>query len=215
MKADLTVAPGSVDLTSIKEWIAGRQTLVIGSLHPAEFNLLLPVLRAQAGRGRAIILAPRNPALAEDWQQKLQSAGITSCRRSVGLTVSQLMLLDTMGELAAVYALAGVAFVGGSLVGDVGGHNPLEVIQQSVPLLMGPNCRNFADLVEELKAAEAMLGCDDAVATGIAIDRVLTDKDLAGKMVVNADRVLRENRGVLPATLQLVKDCLFSCRDGG
>ncbi|KAF1082790.1 MAG: 3-deoxy-D-manno-octulosonic acid transferase [Candidatus Rifleibacterium amylolyticum] len=208
MKADLTVAPGSVDLAAIKSWLAQRQTVVVGSLHPGEFNLLLPVFCAQIKQGRAVILAPRNPALAEAWQQQLESSGVACCRRSLGTTDAPLMLLDTMGELAAVYSLADAAFVGGSLVGDVGGHNPLEVIQQSVPLLMGPNCRNFADLVEELKAADAMLSCDDADAVSAAIERVLADKNLADAMIANASQVLAVNRGVLPATLQLVKECL-------
>jgi len=208
MKADLTVAPGSVDIVAIKSWLAQRQTVVIGSLHPGEFNLLQSVFCAQIKQGRAVILAPRNPALAKEWQQQLESAGVMCCRRSIGLTDAPLLLLDSMGELAAVYSLADAAFVGGSLVGDVGGHNPLEVIQQSVPLLMGPNCRNFADLVEELKAADAMLSCNDADAVAAAIDRVLADKDLAEAMIANADRVLAANRGALPATLQLVKECL-------
>lgn len=208
MKADLTVAPGSVDLTPIRSWLAGRKVVVVGSLHPGEFSLLLPEIRAQSDAGRAVILAPRNPALAEEWQESLRTAGVESCRRSIGLAASPVLLLDTMGELASVYALADVAFVGGSLVGDVGGHNPLEVIQQSVPLLMGPNCRNFADLVEELEAAEAMISCSDAPAVSKAIDLILTDASFASKMIESAARVLQANRGVLPATLQLVKDRL-------
>jgi 3-deoxy-D-manno-octulosonic-acid transferase len=208
MKADLTVAPGSVDLAVIKNWLAGRKSLILGSLHPAEFNLLLPVIRSQAAQGRSVILAPRNPALAEEWQQALRASGIESCRRTTGLIASPVMILDSMGELAAVYALADVAFVGGSLVGDVGGHNPLEVIQQSVPLLMGPNCRNFADVVEELKAAEGMISCEDATALEKAVDRVLAETALATSMVERAERVLAANRGVLNATLQLVKDRL-------
>jgi 3-deoxy-D-manno-octulosonic-acid transferase len=208
MKADLTVAPGSVDLAAVRNWLAGRKTVVFGSLHPGEFSLLQLVIRSQATSGRAVILAPRNPALAEEWRQTLSAAGVTSCRRSIGLEDSAVMILDTMGELAAVYALADVAFVGGSLTGDIGGHNPLEVIQQSVPLLMGPNCRNFSDLVEELRVAEAMLICSDAAAVEKSIDRVLADKNLAETMVANADKVLQANRGVLSATLQLVKDYL-------
>ncbi len=208
MKADLTVAPGSVDLTEIRNWLSGRKTVVIGSLHPGEFSLLLPVICAQVESGRAVILAPRNPALADDWQQALHSAGVNCCRRSLGLAAAPLLILDTMGELAAVYALAGVAFVGGSLVGDVGGHNPLEVIQQSVPLLMGRNCRNFADLVEELEAAEAMISCSDAAAVRQAIDRVLTDTVLAATMIERADEVWQASRGALEATLDLVRDRL-------
>lgn len=206
MKADLTIAPGSVDLTGFKAWQAGRQTVVIGSLHPGEFLLLQPVIRSLAASGRAVILAPRNPALAEEWQQTLQQQGVASCRRSLGFSASPLMILDSMGELAAVYALGDVALVGGSLVGDVGGHNPLEVIQQSVPLLMGPNCRNFADLVEELQKAEAMLVCNDCHALEQSVNLVLADSALAAAMVERANAILAANRGVLEKTLRLVEE---------
>jgi 3-deoxy-D-manno-octulosonic-acid transferase len=209
MKADLTVVPGSIDLSAIRAWIGERTTLVFGSLHPPEFRLLQSVIRAQAKRGHAIILAPRNPKFAEEWQRALTSAGITCCRRSVGLVAqTSVMLLDSMGELASLYELADSAFVGGSLVGDVGGHNPLEVIQQSVPLLMGPECRNFADLVDELKKSEAMQSCIDADAVALAIDRLLSDRAFARSMVERATRVLEANRGALANTLMMIKDCL-------
>ncbi|MBU1108719.1 MAG: hypothetical protein KKB51_18730 [Candidatus Riflebacteria bacterium] len=206
MKADLTVAPGSVDLNPFKNWFASRQAVVMGSLHPPEFKMLLPAIKSLAASGRALIVAPRNPAFAAEWQQILRGEGIETCLRSGNIVSSSVLLLDTMGELAAVYALATVALVGGSLVGDVGGHNPLEVIQQSVPLLMGPNCRNFADLVGELKKADAMICCGDCTEVENAINRLLDNSDLAAAMTSRANQVLAANKGALFRTLQLIKE---------
>ena len=60
------------------------------------------------------------------------------------------MLLDTIGELASVYSLAAVAFVGGSLV-PAGGHNPLEPAQFGVPIVMGPHYANFRAITDDLR----------------------------------------------------------------
>ena len=67
----------------------------------------------------------------------------------------QIVLLDTIGELASVYSLASVAFVGGSLV-PAGGHNPLEPAQFGVPIVMGSNYANFRAITEDLLAHQAL-----------------------------------------------------------
>src|SRR5437016_8046014 len=66
-----------------------------------------------------------------------------------------LLLLDTIGELAAIYALAHLAFVGGSLV-EHGGHNILEPAQFGVPVVIGPHYENFRDMVDLFRAADAI-----------------------------------------------------------
>jgi 3-deoxy-D-manno-octulosonic-acid transferase len=65
------------------------------------------------------------------------------------------VLLDSIGELASVYSLARVAFVGGSLI-PAGGHNPLEPAQFAVPIVMGPHYANFRAVVDELRAHDAI-----------------------------------------------------------
>ena len=68
---------------------------------------------------------------------------------------AKIVLLDTIGELASVYSLASVAFVGGSLV-PAGGHNPLEPAQFAVPIVMGPHYANFAAIVDSLRSHDAL-----------------------------------------------------------
>jgi 3-deoxy-D-manno-octulosonic-acid transferase len=76
-------------------------------------------------------------------------------RRSKPLNPGQIVLLDTIGELASVYSLASVAFVGGSLV-PAGGHNPLEPAQFGVPIVMGPHYANFRAITDDLLAHQAL-----------------------------------------------------------
>jgi 3-deoxy-D-manno-octulosonic-acid transferase len=66
------------------------------------------------------------------------------------------ILLDTIGDLAAVYELASVAFIGGSLMRK-GGHNPLEAARFGVPVVMGTSYENFRDVVERMRAANGIL----------------------------------------------------------
>jgi 3-deoxy-D-manno-octulosonic-acid transferase len=71
------------------------------------------------------------------------------------LVPGQIVLLDTIGELASIYSLASVAFVGGSLI-PAGGHNPLEPAQFAVPIVMGPHYFNFRAITEDLLAHQAL-----------------------------------------------------------
>ena len=84
------------------------------------------------------------------------------------LRPGQIVLLDTIGELASVYSLASVAFVGGSLV-PAGGHNPLEPAQFGIPIVMGPNYANFRAITEDLLAHQAL--------------RITTREDLAPTLI--------------------------------
>ena len=79
----------------------------------------------------------------------------TDRRAQAALKPGEIVLLDTIGELASVYSLAAVAFVGGSLV-PAGGHNPLEPAQFGVPIVMGPHYANFRAITDDLRAHQAL-----------------------------------------------------------
>lgn len=209
MKADLTPQQ-QIDTEAFKNWIGGRKCLVLGSLHPAEFAQLKPAMQMLAEHGTALIVAPRNPSLAPGWLGDLQAIDSTAKLRSQLSTTSRsrILLLDTMGELAGIYCLADAAFVGGSLDPAVGGHNPLEVMQQRVPLIMGPHCRNFADIVAQLQETGGIRIVDSCQGFADAADLLLGASPDAGLMVQSADAVLAENRGCLQRTLQVILDTI-------
>lgn len=207
MKADLTPA-AAASLEPFRNWLGQRRCLVLGSLHPSEFAVLQPALPHVAKSDTAVILAPRNPANCGLWLEKLKKAGIaTGLRSNIDAgAASDVLLLDSMGELASLYRLADVAFVGGSIDAAVGGHNPLEVMQQHVPLLMGPNCRNFADIVEQLKSAGGIEIIADANQLQNAVKRLLADRGLASARVAAADAVLAASRGCLQRTIKALSE---------
>ena len=76
------------------------------------------------------------------------------------IPLGTILVLDTVGDLASVYQAATVAFLGGSLV-PRGGHNPLEPARFGVPVVMGPSYENFREIVEGMRAADAIRILDD------------------------------------------------------
>ena len=91
----------------------------------------------------------------------------------------QVLLLDTVGDLAATYALADVAFVGGSLV-PRGGQNPLEAARFGVPVVMGPSFENFREIVELMRVTDAIRIVEPA-RLGAALIELLKDDDGMGE----------------------------------
>ena len=96
--------------------------------------------------------------------------------KAVPAGARQTVVLDTIGDLAAVYGVADVAFVGGSLVKS-GGHNPLEPARFGVPVVMGASYENFREIVERMRAAEGIRLVGDADGLGEALVGLLRDRD--------------------------------------
>lgn len=208
VKADLLGHSDCEVSQEITTWAVGSKLIVFGSLHPLEFENLFPAILALHNSGHKILIAPRNLKNSELWKQRLVESGIKTELRSA-LSSSgcdaHALILDSMGELSAVYSIASAAFVGGTLDDRVGGHNPLEVVQQRIPLLMGPFYRNFTDIVDQLKAADAIYICAGAEDLAANIAAILTDSDLATRRVNSAYGVLKANQGALKKTMQIIR----------
>jgi 3-deoxy-D-manno-octulosonic-acid transferase len=165
LKYDVRANSASEVVESIRAALPERaKLLVCGSTLDGEEQLLLeawPPLLVAAPALR-MVLAPRHPERFGAVASLLERNGIRWFRRSEWGNLRQgefepgsILLLNSIGELASVYALATVAFIGGSLV-SAGGHNPLEPAQFGVPILMGPHYDNFREIVEKLKARQAI-----------------------------------------------------------
>ncbi len=125
--------------------------IVCGSTHPGEEELWLRAW-CLLKRG-SLILCPRQPKRASEILALAESLGLEACLRSQPRK-TKILVVDTLGELRKLYALAEIAFVGGSLV-PVGGHNLIEPAQWGKPILFGPYVESVADLAEELEEAGA------------------------------------------------------------
>ena len=136
------------------------EIIVCGSTLDGEEKEILKAWErlSTTGHRGVLILAPRHP---NRFASVLRLAGKSALRTSEWLknprplNLNEVMILDTMGQLAAVYRVATVAFIGGSLVRK-GGHNPLEAARFGVPVVMGPSYENFREIVETLRARDAI-----------------------------------------------------------
>jgi 3-deoxy-D-manno-octulosonic-acid transferase len=163
LKFDIPVPAPPAIVESLRESIAASgagPVLVCGSTVDGEEPLLLKAfenLLVQHPRA-VMILAPRHPERFPAVAALLEQMSIRFCRRSVWHgepLIGGVLLLDTIGELAALYTLADIAFVGGSLV-PRGGHNIIEPAQFGVATVVGNHTENFRDVVNLFQSRDAV-----------------------------------------------------------
>lgn len=163
LKFDVKAAPQGSIFTAIKAALPpGAPSLIAGSTLEGEEALLLTawpeVLRAQPSA--VLLLAPRHTPRFAAVVELARQTGFTVHRAStlaatLPISPGDIVVLDTIGDLAGLYALATAAFLGGSLV-PAGGHNPLEPARFGVPVIMGPSFENFREIVTMLQASNAI-----------------------------------------------------------
>ncbi len=164
-----------------------------------------------------LVLAPRHPERFSSVASVLEASGLPWCKRSgwpsdpsdaqpVSLRPGEIVLLDTIGELASVYSLASVAFVGGSLV-PAGGHNPLEPAQFAVPIVMGPHYANFAAITDSLRDHDALrIAAKDELAATLV--ELLRDRTAAKAMGSRAKGVFDRQSGATDRCVAAIGELL-------
>ena len=216
LKFDVRSGRDSAVVTLLEELRGGLRLLVAGSTLDGEEEMLLAawpeVLRADAQM--AMVLAPRHPERFAAVAEMLERSGVPWRRRSAmgtnaitpPLRPGEIVLLDSMGELATVYSLAAVAFVGGSLVA-AGGHNPLEPAQFGVPVVMGRHYVNFRAMVEALRERDALriVAADELAGAMVAL---LSDAQAAAAMGERGKRVFEDHAGATARSVDVIKGIL-------
>ena len=218
LKFDVRAAQEAEATSILKTMGSGMRILVAGStLEGEEAALLEAWPRALAADPHLImVLAPRHPERFAAVAALLAGSGTSSVRRSEwkGKAVSaipvllpgQIVLLDTIGELASVYSLAAVAFVGGSLVPS-GGHNPLEPAQFGVPILMGPHYANFRAITDDLRTHNGIRIAPREELTEALLE-LLTDRKSAEAMGVRARQVFEQQAGATARSIDALREVL-------
>jgi 3-deoxy-D-manno-octulosonic-acid transferase len=191
---------------------AGRPLLLAGSTMAGEEEQVLDAFVRLGGGARALLLlAPRHPERWDEVDRLLAARGLPRLRRSqlgaVGSGRPDVVLLDSLGELAGLYSQAAAAFVGGTLV-PTGGHNPLEPARFGVPTAVGPAMHNFRDMAERFDAAGAWRRVADAAGLADAWSTWLADPAAGQAVGARARQLVEDNRGSLAATLALLSPVL-------
>ncbi len=137
-----------------------------------------------------LVIAPRHPERFREVEKLLSDRSIEYVKRSDlkpgtqgACQNGQVLLLDTMGELATLYALASVVFIGGSLV-PTGGHNILEPALFRKPMLFGPSMSNFREMSEYFLQQQAAVQVKDSEELGDELVRMFRDAEFACSRLV-------------------------------
>jgi 3-deoxy-D-manno-octulosonic-acid transferase len=212
LKFDVRAAEESETTRQLKLSAGTLRFVVAGSTLDGEEAALLeawPQL-LKADSKLVMVLAPRHPERFAAVASLLERSGLIWIKRSdwrasppQPLQPGTIVFLDTIGELASVYSLASVAFVGGSLI-PAGGHNPLEPAQFGVPIVVGPHFANFRAITDDLLVHDALriAAKEELAATLIEL---LLDPTTANSMGTRAKEVFDTQAGATARSVDAIK----------
>jgi len=196
-----------------------RPVVVAASTMAGEETLLLPAWAEIRRRHpqALLILAPRHPNRFEEVARLLAQKEISFVRRTslemeevklaAQLASAEVLLLDTIGELAGIFGLADVVFMGGSLV-PTGGHNVLEPAWWAKPIVFGPHMHNFRDIARLFLQAHAAIQVPNSATLARTILGLLADGNRRHQLGEAAKRTLDQESGATQRTLDHIADLL-------
>lgn len=198
-------------------WTQGLKGPVFaaGSTHRGEDVIIARAFKdiKKSINDATLIVAPRHPERFDEVEAELKGEGLT-CLRRTNISDSSFVLpenldaiiVDTIGELSALYASSTVAYVGGSLV-PVGGHNIMEPAYWSKPIIFGPYMHNFpiaSDFIKHDAAREVKDGRELAQ----TVISLIEDKEEAHKMAQKARSLVVKNIGAVERAMKIIREVL-------
>lgn len=223
MKYDLTggvpVGPERAALRRRLGYADGDVVVIGGSLHAGEHEALAEAFAALPPQPpTALIVTPRYPADAPRVAEHLEGLGYRTVRKTAldrGEAAppgrDAVLVLDTVGELGALYSAADVAFVGGSLFfrgSNKGGHNLMEPAVRGLAVLFGPYNFSFKETVDDLLRADAAIRVADAAQLAAALSMLVTDSGRRNTLGERARAVVLRGRGATARNYALLEPLL-------
>ena len=191
--------------------------IVAASTHGSEEEVMLAAFRRtqESHPNARLLIAPRHPERFQEVAGLLAKSGLSWSRRSQPESErdakSDVVLLDTIGELGAVYSLADLVFVGGS-VAPHGGHNVLEPAAQGVCTITGPYTQNFAWITNAMLNEEALIqvpaSADFAAELPSIINQLLSDDRRRREIGARAKSVCQQNQGATEKTIEMISQLI-------
>ena len=197
--------------TALRAIIGNRHVLILGSTMQGEDEALLPHIEALLAAANAfVVIAPRKPERFELVAGLLATTSLRFVRRSeIGKRpiAADLLLLDSIGELARIYRYATAAFIGGTLQ-PFGGHNPIEAAAAGVPVCFGPSMSNFREIAEVFQRNEAAVQVESAADVIDFARRMFDDEAARNSMGERARATVQQNRGASERTARRIVELL-------
>jgi 3-deoxy-D-manno-octulosonic-acid transferase len=203
---------------------ARRPILVAGSTMHGEESLVLDAFEATgSGEVALLILAPRHPERWDTVESQIIERGFQCLRISrikdspgspagPGSPTTDIVLLDSMGDLASIYRLAAVAFIGGTLV-STGGHNPLEAARFGVPVVAGPSMENFREIAAQFDRARAWRRVDNVTQLAQVWSDWLSQPASGSEIGARGAELIRHHRGAARRTAEVLRPLITGTND--
>jgi 3-deoxy-D-manno-octulosonic-acid transferase len=192
---------------------AARPVIVAGSTMKGEETAVLRAFRRvrSAAPNTLLVLAPRNPERFGEVEQLVRSEGWKTAKRTDLAIDSEprvdVVVLDTIGELATVYQIGTVVFVGGSLVAT-GGHNVLEPAVFGKPIVFGPHMQNFAEIADAFVSNGAGVQLAGEQQLDEAFLSLMSDPVRRARLGAAARALVEANRGAKEKSVTVLADLL-------
>jgi 3-deoxy-D-manno-octulosonic-acid transferase len=190
--------------SALREAIGPGPLLVGGSTHPGEEEALLSAWAPLREQGLRLVLAPRHPERVPEICANLRRKRVDFGLRSEGAASADVVVLDSIGELAALYRLADVVFVGGTLA-PIGGHNLVEPVQAGCVVLHGPHTHNQRPQQRLLEPMGVLRPVGTARELAERVAEVWADPD-RNAAAIGAGPALEAHRGASERSLALVDE---------
>lgn len=186
---------------------------IAGSTHPGEEEYIInafKVIKEKYAKA-SLIIAPRKISRGEELKALCEANGFKALRRSQkideNIKDNDVIILDTIGELGKLYALADVVFVGGSLV-EIGGHNILEPAAFGKPIVVGEKMYNFAEIYNLLNRNKACLTARTQEELNEIFLNLADDKAMRKEYGDNAYEIMQQNQGAAKRNVEEVRKVL-------
>ncbi len=188
-----------------------KKILMAGSTHEGEESILIDAFSRirKDFADTVLVVVPRNPERARSVLKLCKSTGFSSIPMKDFKNTDKnekfdVIIVDVIGILRRLYAIADVAFVGGSLV-SLSGHNPLEPAAFSKPIIFGQHMSDFAHISQMLVDSGGAVQVKNTNSLYETIADILSDSDKARNMGEKAFRVFNANKGAVEKTLKVIE----------
>ncbi len=222
---DETESDLTKELRTRFDFFKNAPLIVAASTHAPEEKWILQAFKETRKNFKAnlprLLIAPRHPERFAEVENLIKESGFNWAKRSEAVSngdkTAEIILLDSIGELRAVYPLAEIVFVGGSLIPH-GGQNILEPAISEKAIITGFYTMNFAEIVKEFLAQNALVQLpktnenEVAAKLAAAFSELLKDAEKREQLAKNAFVVMKKNRGATAKTVEQIKSVLSDNR---
>jgi 3-deoxy-D-manno-octulosonic-acid transferase len=212
MKYDQAATAPSKTPDELRDELGLRGTapllFIAGSLHPGEEATVLAAYAKLSADFPTLVLliAPRHLTRLDEVEREIRERGLHPVRKTKIVSIhrqGEVIVLDSFGELASLYCVADLIFVGGSLV-PIGGHNVLEAAALRKVALFGPHMENFREIAGRLLSVGGAIEIASADEMARQMRALLHDSDMRQRRGEAAWRVVMENRGAVERNLDQI-----------